>query len=162
MGVIKVNRPEQDWWERVYFLEVFRGLGITIKHAFLSLTKKGYIPTYQYPEEMRPIPDRFRGRHKLRRKPDGSPVCVACYCCQTVCTPGAIDIVAREVDDPKVEKAPKEFKINMLRCIFCGMCVEACPKDAIYMTKEFELARNTREKLQFTITDLLEDEKGEG
>ena len=65
MGVIKVNRPKQDWWERVYFLEVFRGLGITIKHAVLSLIKPGYIPTYQYPEEMRPIPDRFRGRHRL-------------------------------------------------------------------------------------------------
>ena len=22
----------------------------------------------------------------------------------------------------------------MLRCIFCGMCEEACPKSAIYMT----------------------------
>jgi NADH-quinone oxidoreductase subunit I len=22
----------------------------------------------------------------------------------------------------------------MLRCIFCGLCEEACPKDAIYLT----------------------------
>ena len=161
MGVIKINRPEESWWEKVYVLEVVRGLGITIKHAALSLFKKGYIPTYQYPEEMRPMSDRFRGRHKLRRRPDGSPVCVACYCCQTVCTPNAIDIIAEESPTESIEKRPKEFRINMLRCIFCGMCVEACPKDAIYMTKEFELARNTREKLQFTLNDLLEDNEGE-
>ena len=49
----------------------------------------------------------------------------------------------------------------MLRCIFCGMCVEACPKDAIYMTKEFELARNTRETLRYRINDLLEEKEGE-
>ena len=32
------------------------------------------------------------------------------------------------------EKRPKSFEINMLRCIFCGYCVEACPEDAIQMT----------------------------
>jgi formate hydrogenlyase subunit 6/NADH:ubiquinone oxidoreductase subunit I len=37
------------------------------------------------------------------------------------------------------------------------MCVEACPEDAIYMTKEYELADNTREKLRYHIKDLLDD-----
>jgi NADH-quinone oxidoreductase subunit I len=32
------------------------------------------------------------------------------------------------------EKYPEVFEINMLRCIFCGYCVEACPEDAIQMT----------------------------
>ena len=31
------------------------------------------------------------------------------------------------------------YEINMLRCIFCGLCEEACPKEAIFMTNE-ELA----------------------
>ncbi|MDE0552661.1 MAG: 4Fe-4S binding protein, partial [Candidatus Poribacteria bacterium] len=31
-------------------------------------------------------------------------------------------------------KYPDVFEINMLRCIFCGYCVEACPEDAIRMT----------------------------
>jgi NADH-quinone oxidoreductase subunit I len=26
------------------------------------------------------------------------------------------------------------YEINMLRCIFCGLCEDACPKDAIYLT----------------------------
>jgi NADH-quinone oxidoreductase subunit I len=26
------------------------------------------------------------------------------------------------------------YEINMLRCIFCGLCEEACPKEAIFLT----------------------------
>jgi NADH-quinone oxidoreductase subunit I len=156
MGVVKIHRPPQNWWERVYLFEIARGLGITIKHAFLTWFKPGYMRTYQYPEHKKPVAERFRGRHLLLRRPDGSPKCVACYCCQTACPPDAIDIVAEESDDPEIEKRPKEFNINMIRCIFCGMCVEACPKDAIIMTKNYELANNTRESLQFGLNDLLE------
>ena len=32
------------------------------------------------------------------------------------------------------EKYASIYEINMLRCIFCGLCEEACPKDAIYLT----------------------------
>jgi NADH-quinone oxidoreductase subunit I len=45
----------------------------------------------------------------------------------------------------------------MLRCVFCGMCVEACPCDAIRMdTGWFTPPDDTREKLIFTIDMLLE------
>lgn len=156
MVVKKINRPPRNWWERVYVFEVARGLGITMKHLILSWFKPGHMPTYQYPEEKRPVAERFRGRHRIRRLENGEPACVACYCCQTVCPPNAIDIEAEECSDPAMEKRPRSFKINMLRCIFCGMCVEACPKDAIFMTKDYELADQTRERLVYELRDLLE------
>ena len=162
MGVVKINRPPEDWWERAYVFELVRGLGVTLRHALLSWITPSHRRTWEYPEVKRPIADRFRGIHELRRRPDGSPTCVACYCCQTVCTPNAIEIIAEESPDPAIEKRPKEFRINMIRCIFCGMCVEACPKDAIIMTREYELARETREELQFTLRDLLAKEEGGG
>jgi NADH-quinone oxidoreductase subunit I len=31
------------------------------------------------------------------------------------------------------EKYAVSYEINMLRCIFCGLCEEACPKAAIYL-----------------------------
>jgi NADH-quinone oxidoreductase subunit I len=38
------------------------------------------------------------------------------------------------------------FRINFSRCIFCGLCTEACPTLALQTTAEYELA--TRELLQ--------------
>ncbi len=35
----------------------------------------------------------------------------------------------------------------MLRCIFCGLCEEACPEEAIFMSKEFELWGEKRSEL---------------
>lgn len=31
------------------------------------------------------------------------------------------------------EKYAEVYEINMLRCIFCGLCEHACPKAAIYL-----------------------------
>jgi NADH-quinone oxidoreductase subunit I len=33
----------------------------------------------------------------------------------------------------------------MLRCIYCGLCEEACPKDAIYLTDRTVASEYTRE-----------------
>jgi NADH-quinone oxidoreductase subunit I len=38
------------------------------------------------------------------------------------------------------ERYAKVYEINMLRCIFCGMCEEACPTGAVVMGNEFEMA----------------------
>jgi NADH-quinone oxidoreductase subunit I len=43
----------------------------------------------------------------------------------------------------------------MLRCIFCGYCVEACPVEAIEMTGAYELANYAREDFEFTKQRLL-------
>ena len=32
------------------------------------------------------------------------------------------------------EKYAASYDINMLRCIFCGLCEEACPKEAVFLT----------------------------
>jgi len=55
------------------------------------------------------------------------------------------------------EKRPKRFEINMLRCIFCGFCVEACPEDAISMTTDYELADYNRGDLIYDKERLLKN-----
>jgi NADH-quinone oxidoreductase subunit I len=42
------------------------------------------------------------------------------------------------------EKYAAKYEINMLRCIFCGLCEESCPKDAIYLSETFAPANFTR------------------
>ena len=41
--------------------------------------------------------------------------------------------IPAETTDKKVEKYPAVFEIDELRCVVCGLCVEACPCDAIRM-----------------------------
>jgi NADH-quinone oxidoreductase subunit I len=54
-------------------------------------------------------------------------------CCPTVCPANCITIVPAETPDGRIEKYPAIFEIDELRCVVCGLCVEACPCDAIRM-----------------------------
>jgi NADH-quinone oxidoreductase subunit I len=55
----------------------------------------------------------------------------------------------------KEEKYAAKYEINMLRCIFCGLCEEACPKDAIYLSETFAPANYTRKGFIYDKNDLL-------
>jgi NADH-quinone oxidoreductase subunit I len=54
------------------------------------------------------------------------------------------------------EKYAAEYNINMLRCIFCGLCEEACPKDAIYLTDTISTSGYNRDTFLYTKDMLLE------
>jgi NADH-quinone oxidoreductase subunit I len=53
------------------------------------------------------------------------------------------------------EKYAAKYEINMLRCIFCGLCEDACPKDAIYLSETFAPANFTRKGFIYGKPDLL-------
>ena len=53
------------------------------------------------------------------------------------------------------ERYGRVYQINYLRCIFCGLCIEACPTRALTMTNDYELADNNRADLIFTKEQLL-------
>ena len=136
------NEPTLSLWEQAYLPEILRGLAITstvfLRNMWRWVTgRKGALTTY-YPEETRadysPI---NRGKHVLTQRPDGSPQCIACNMCATVCPAKVIEIEAGfDPADAAHPKFPIRFEIDYSRCIFCGLCVEACPEDAIRMAKE--------------------------
>ncbi|MGA3100047.1 MAG: 4Fe-4S binding protein, partial [Bryobacteraceae bacterium] len=38
-----------------------------------------------------------------------------------------------------------DFTYDTSRCMFCGLCEDACPVDALELTQDFELATYTRD-----------------
>ena len=57
------------------------------------------------------------------------------------------------------EKYAAKYEINMLRCIFCGLCEEACPKDAIYLSETFAPSNFTRKGFIYGKNELLIPDK---
>ena len=37
------------------------------------------------------------------------------------------------------------FTYDLSRCMFCGLCEDACPVDALELTQDFEIANYSRE-----------------
>jgi NADH-quinone oxidoreductase subunit I len=131
-------------------------MAVTVRHLLRNLTHLRNLPTILYPEEKRDYSQRFRGKHILKTREDGTLKCVACYMCEQACPAECITIVAGEHPKIAYEKYPVVFDIDMLRCVFCGFCVDACPKDAIWMTRNYELAFFTRREAVFGIDKLIE------
>ena len=156
------NEPTMSWWERAYLPEIVRGLAITtgifLRNMFKWVTgRKGALTTY-YPEEKRAdYAERNRGKHILTQRPDGTPQCIACNMCATVCPAKVIEIEAGfDATDPAHPKFPVRFEIDYSRCVFCGLCIEACPEDAIRMLPDTPgLAATDRFDMWLTMEDML-------
>ncbi len=132
--MLAIRKP--GFLNRLYLIEIIRGLWITMKN-FLFHKKV----TLQFPEQRRDYSGRYRGQHYIKAV-NGVENCTACMLCPTVCPAECIHIVAGERDDK--EKYPVKFEIDSLRCCFCGMCEEACPKDAIKLSNIYEMSQQNR------------------
>lgn len=134
MSVVKRPGASSEW----YLPGIFKGLGITLKHLVKNVKSPKKMLTLNYPEEKYQYSNRFKGNHVLTVKKDGSLRCTACMLCATNCPANCITIVASEHEDPSVEKYPISYEIDILRCVFCGYCEEACPVDAVRMGPEWQ------------------------
>jgi NADH-quinone oxidoreductase subunit I len=149
-----VKRKALTWWERLYLPALIGGFRVTISHFFRKKV------TMQYPEQKWVVPEGYRGAPYLVRDQAGRTKCVSCQLCEFVCPPKAIRITPPGPEGTpeagNVEKAPREFEINMLRCIFCGYCQEVCPEEAIFLMQDYSLTGLNRQEMIYDKEKLLE------
>ncbi len=130
------------------FIDLLKGMRVTLRTMFRRAV------TLQYPKQKEEPRQRFRGVHALKLNPDGSYRCEACYLCATMCPSNVIDM---EMDEsPSGEKVLVDYTVDLTRCLFCGLCVEACPRDAIVLTDIYEFSKYVKGSLILHKEDLLE------
>jgi len=130
-----------------YFREIFEGLwyigvgmGVTAKHLLRSPT------TRDYPNVRRVPGRRYRGIIRLVVDPaTNEEKCVACMVCAVRCPNNCIRIIKE--DD---KKAAKVFDLDYSICLFCGICVQDCPYDALTITGDHEFAVTDKKDLVWT------------
>ena len=154
-----VRRPELSFREKLYLPAIIGGMIITFKHLWDRFTGKTHV-TMQYPEQKWPMPEGYRGAPTLVKDEEGREKCVSCQMCEFICPPRAIRITPGGIPESSVnanvEKAPKEFVIDMTRCIYCGMCEEVCPEEAIYLLKDYAITGLDRGEMQHNKAKLYE------
>jgi NADH-quinone oxidoreductase subunit I len=159
MGTQIVPRHGGKARDKFYLKALFSGMKVTFNSFTRNLSDTQNIVTMEYPEvQPDDISERYRGKHRLTHRDDGSVRCVACFMCATACPADCIFITAKEREDDVDEKEPEHFDIDLLECIFCGYCVEACPCDAIRMdTGIFSIIAQNREDFVIHKEELLEN-----
>ena len=83
--------------------------------------------------------------------------CTGCASCAKYCPLGIIRIVTHPSGEDMQEGekyAIDVFDIDIGRCMFCGLCVEACPYDAIHMGSGFEEGKYRRGDLVIDVDRL--------
>jgi NADH-quinone oxidoreductase chain I len=113
-----------------------KGLTVTIRHLLRHPV------TTQYPEQRLITSRRIRGNELIwdNRK------CTGCATCAKTCPQGAIRIITSvnlEENKYKVEN----MEVDTGYCIQCGLCVEACPYEALFMGYAYERAKYRRSDL---------------
>jgi len=115
-------------------LGLFKGLAVTWQKMF---SKK---ITDQYPDERPFIDHRWRGSFQL-----DAASCICCSMCVNACPNQAIFLEAAKGEGNK--RFLTRYLIHFERCLVCGLCVEACPQGSLRFTREFELARYSRDEV---------------
>ncbi len=126
---------------------LLKGLKVTLTTMFRTWAsiftggRRGLQATVMYPKvkEM-PVP-RARGVIALDQEN-----CTVCMLCARSCPDWCIYIEGHKEEKPPAKEGGRarvratldRFDIDYALCMYCGICVEVCPFDALYWSPEYE------------------------
>ncbi|MFC7595688.1 NuoI/complex I 23 kDa subunit family protein [Terrabacter sp. GCM10028922] len=124
-----------------------KGLATTAR----SLTRHTH--TAEYPDVSPALPPRSRGVIALTEEN-----CTSCMLCARECPDWCIYIDSHKEELPPTTPGGRarqrnvldRFAIDFSLCMYCGICIEVCPFDALHWSPEFEYA-------ELDIRDLLHE-----
>jgi NADH-quinone oxidoreductase subunit I len=126
---------------------IFEGMAVTASHFM----RKPY--TVQYPDRIPvrvqdTLPYRYRGILNVDLE-----ICTGCLACERACPIDCI-VIACEKDQKTKILTISQFDIDIIKCMYCGLCSEPCPTGAIHHTSEFEGADfSTESMIRRFVTD---------
>src|ERR687892_347031 len=116
---------------------LLKGMRVLLKH----LVKRNTV--IEYPDEKQDLSPRTRGVIALKEEN-----CTVCMLCARECPDWCIYIDSHKETLPPKRAGGRQRKRNVLDrfaidyalCMYCGICVEVCPYDALFWSREFEYA----------------------
>src|SRR3712207_6171567 len=111
--------------------------------------------TQQYPDVKPDLPPRSRGVIALFEEN-----CTVCMLCARECPDWCIYIDSHKETAPAETPGGRErtfnvldrFAIDFSLCMYCGICIEVCPFDALFWSPEFEYS-------EFDIRELVHEKE---
>jgi NADH-quinone oxidoreductase subunit I len=131
------------FFRKIFLLDLIEGMKVTFKYQNPKL-----IYTEQYPKQRPLVSERYRGAPRLNINPENAEtLCIACDLCALACPENLIVVSWQRggADGKTGKKTLTNFTYDTSRCMFCGLCEDACPTDALELTQDFEMANYTRD-----------------
>jgi NADH-quinone oxidoreductase subunit I len=116
---------------------MMKGMMLTLKYY---LFKPAH--TFQFPQEKKPVPERFRG--VLSFHPE---ICISCEMCVRVCPSDVISMEWKRNEQTK-KKDLIWYQIDFAKCNVCKLCEEVCPTKvkSVHHSNEYEVTFDDRGK----------------
>ena len=109
----------------MYGIGILKGMIATVRRMVMP------VATIEYPEITRPMSPRSRTNLLWFDER-----CTGCSTCAQACPDGCILVATEPREDGSLNKV--RYEIDFRICMYCGLCVEACPYQAIQAGGVFE------------------------
>ncbi len=127
-----------------YGIGIAKGLTVTIRHLLRHPT------VAQYPEQRLNTSRRIRGIELVWSQKK----CTGCATCAKTCPQGVIEIVT-STNLVENKYVVDKYQVDTGYCIQCGLCVEACPYEALFLGYSYEGAKYRRHELVQNKEDMM-------